>query len=488
MKSKKKRLVVAVSMLLISAALLGTASFAWFGMNTSVKATGVEVEAYSDSQYLQITDSYTDSTTNEFATDNTLVNFSAGQKDLRLVTHGVISAAKTEVFKLTFNPASGNYADESANYYRLADSDVTDPETPADTYAKNAIRVNGELKLADLVKDLYTDVAFDLVTGGTYAAGEVYYEKVGNDYVEKTLSAGDSTHGLYAMHYTYTPASGTAVDGTVYYEKVDEKYTEKTGLTAGTSPVDTYYTRSGNTQVTSNTQRYDGIAVYYAYDSSTKTYTKADNLALGTSLTGLYTVTEHAVTTESTFDGSNYYYIKNATNKDYSCIGKPESTVEIAGYLYWGRAYSTSVSATQENNTLNIVNAADGAANYYYTNTVYLRQADGTNHASGLKINKVTVSGNSTTNQLSDALRVLFVAESLVTNEKKMITYENATQTMTDNGAIFATILGDEAEVVKVDMYIYYDGTASVSNNTAATLSGQTVEVEFGINEYDYNK
>ncbi len=45
---KTKKFLIAVCLLLVSATLLGTASFAWFSMNTEVSVDGIEVEAYSD--------------------------------------------------------------------------------------------------------------------------------------------------------------------------------------------------------------------------------------------------------------------------------------------------------------------------------------------------------------------------------------------------------------------------------------------------------
>lgn len=47
MKTMKK-LIPALAMLLVSAVLLGTSTFAWFSMNTSVKATGMQVQAKAE--------------------------------------------------------------------------------------------------------------------------------------------------------------------------------------------------------------------------------------------------------------------------------------------------------------------------------------------------------------------------------------------------------------------------------------------------------
>ena len=51
---KFKRLIPALAMLLVSAILLGTSTFAWFSMNTTVSATDMQVVVKSDNTYLQI--------------------------------------------------------------------------------------------------------------------------------------------------------------------------------------------------------------------------------------------------------------------------------------------------------------------------------------------------------------------------------------------------------------------------------------------------
>ena len=49
-----KRLIPAFAMLLVSAVLMSTASFAWFSMNTTVTAKGMQVTAKTDAIFLEI--------------------------------------------------------------------------------------------------------------------------------------------------------------------------------------------------------------------------------------------------------------------------------------------------------------------------------------------------------------------------------------------------------------------------------------------------
>lgn len=51
---KLKKLIPAFCMLLVSVAMLGTSTFAWFSMNKAVSATGMQITAKSDSVYLLI--------------------------------------------------------------------------------------------------------------------------------------------------------------------------------------------------------------------------------------------------------------------------------------------------------------------------------------------------------------------------------------------------------------------------------------------------
>lgn len=82
---KFKKLIPAFCMLLISAVLMGTSTYAWFSMNTRVTATGMQVTAKSDSKFLQIvagTDAFVE---NEAQTSATAKNAS---KQVRPVAIG----------------------------------------------------------------------------------------------------------------------------------------------------------------------------------------------------------------------------------------------------------------------------------------------------------------------------------------------------------------------------------------------------------------
>lgn len=54
MKKSLRKLIPTFVMLIITAALIGTSTFAWFSMNTTVTATGMNITATSESKFLQI--------------------------------------------------------------------------------------------------------------------------------------------------------------------------------------------------------------------------------------------------------------------------------------------------------------------------------------------------------------------------------------------------------------------------------------------------
>jgi len=56
---KFKKLIPAFCLLLVSAVLMGTSTFAWFSMNKTVKATGMTITAKSDSVFLVINEGST---------------------------------------------------------------------------------------------------------------------------------------------------------------------------------------------------------------------------------------------------------------------------------------------------------------------------------------------------------------------------------------------------------------------------------------------
>lgn len=89
---KFKKLIPALCMLLISAVLMGTSTYAWFSMNTTVTATGMKVTAKSDNVFLQISENAT------FTDPATTVTFTETATELKPTTP-TIDAEKKNITK-----------------------------------------------------------------------------------------------------------------------------------------------------------------------------------------------------------------------------------------------------------------------------------------------------------------------------------------------------------------------------------------------------
>lgn len=435
--TKSRRITASLAMLLISALLLSTASYAWFAMNTQTKAEGLEVEAYTDSLFLEISKGDVDDDNNKIYDVEIDYNMSASAP-LKLVT---ASLFKNLVYATITNPQSvqsGNYEGEDVDYYQSVNGNyilVTDLVETSST--------------ANLIKNpTFTLVASNAIVEGPATYYE--YDTKTHTYTEVEIE-GESAYGLYTM----TP--GTADADGLYSGATTDKYYEEQTSDAG-----------------------DTILVEVSA-----------SLELGTPLAGLYTIgtiTTYALT--ATASNGATYFVKNGNDLTY--VGAIPGDTVFGEHLFWGKAYSSAADRVQGNNTLTLVGAND-AANYYLTKTLYLRCAEGTNNASNLKVDEIVLGGAS--NVLTPALRVLLVATSSTdsSNPQRISAclYDAGTGIYTysnGNGNLFGTVLGNEAEEIKVDVYIYFDGTDEIAMNATVAgqpLNGQTIEIYFGIDEVE---
>lgn len=118
---KFSKLIPAFCMLLISAMLMGTSTFAWFSMNTTVTATGMNVKAVVNDTFLQISTSSdgTYSTTVSGAFDST--------KELKPVAPmETLTAANVETKTNWGTAVSNDFDDANVNANKTAlDADAT---------------------------------------------------------------------------------------------------------------------------------------------------------------------------------------------------------------------------------------------------------------------------------------------------------------------------------------------------------------------------
>lgn len=148
MKSTRK-LIPALVMLLVSAVMLSTASFAWLASSTEVKAGPMTVKANTDVVYMEISN-------NKSQWGNTATAATATANDLKLVTATVEPASKVITWKTaagaapgasaadaetyqTVNPITADYALINTFYVRMSDKSTTDLEN----LKISAVTING---------------------------------------------------------------------------------------------------------------------------------------------------------------------------------------------------------------------------------------------------------------------------------------------------------------------------------------------------------
>lgn len=468
---KTKSLFIAICLLVVSATMLGTASFAWFSMNTEVAVDGIEVEAYSDSLYLEISKEKNQNY-------DTSVSFAGEKQYLRLAKHGFVSAAYT----LTETAISEDtYYDGQATYYEKVEL--------ADSNYKYVVATG--LVAPETVEGLYKNPVFvKLGNNATFAEDGVYFEKTGSKYAQLAdFTAGNSAAGYYTLSLVYTQINDTeakAEDGVTYYTKSNGVYTTVDNVVAGTTEVNGYYT-AAEIAAEDSDATYDSQADYYK--KAGNDYYKVDTIFPGTNVKGYYTLTTlapQAINDLTNFTGTAF--VQTATN-EYSLLG--EFTNEnISNMLYFGRAYSDSITDGDVNDALNII-TGDAVVNYRYMKSIYLRNANNTNDSRNLQA-QFAVSG---TNPLTSAVRVVLVVSDVTGGTPvyvNKVEYSKATGNTTyGTGTNIVNLLaGDEAQTLQVDVYVYYDGSdASAKNATEGVLelTGNEIDIKFTIDDVDYN-
>lgn len=208
-----------------------------------------------------------------------------------------------------------------------------------------------------------------------------------------------------------------------------------------------------------------------------------ENLHIGQSLIGYYVVHEGVATHPTSMVNDKFYYVKTERGDgsiDYSCIGKFDIGETIAGRRYWGYSTSKSIDDSQPNNIMNVVSLDTPSEEYCLKKTVYLRGARGSKDLANLRVSSVEVDGK---NYLTDAVRVLFVATS-ETGAVASTVYSHRTPS-SFNGMLLGGVLGNEREIVRVDMYIYFDGKDEAACSTDGILTEQTVSVKFTVDDRD---
>ena len=120
-------------------------------------------------------------------------------------------------------------------------------------------------------------------------------------------------------------------------------------------------------------------------------------------------------------------------------------------------------------------------SNYVIKKTVYLTLATGANPANNLTVTgKIALkAGQDTTRTDISGVKVL-----VVTDDDNMVTLDASNEINNNAQNLHGTVNTDltDSTLVKVDIYVYYDGSeAAVKTNNAAILAAATIELAFGV-------
>ncbi|MBO7519656.1 MAG: hypothetical protein J6T73_02660, partial [Clostridia bacterium] len=273
-----KKLIPALAMLLVSAILLGTSTYAWFSMNTVVSATNMQVKAIAD-QGILINEVATAADTNwdEAATANQTTAL-----PLRAT-----STANTVTWYTANSKKSSSAADATAN---TPSTDLVNGYTTLSATASTTAAVAGTNAARDIYYvDADGNSAYD--DGEAYYVRYTYYIKSSADQITP-LSLADGAQNLRIKAVTAEPATNNSADIDAAL-RVAVVLGGKAYIFAPVTGADTsYYVNAGATATTALTagdqataltsipaKTSDGTAVYvYIYFEGEDNHLKTDNV------------------------------------------------------------------------------------------------------------------------------------------------------------------------------------------------------------------
>jgi len=207
-KKTNKKLISALGMFMLSAAMLGTSTYAWFTMNKTVSVTNMQVQAKADQGLL----------INEVATagDSHWDELATTTQSTGIQLHAT-STADTKTWYVAYSKKSSTAAaatsgnassDLTTDGYRTlgASPFVTATETVAAVAGSNA-------KQEIIYVDKDADSDYDLGEG--YYVKYTYYLKSSADAITTTLDAGTGKQSLQIKNVSVTNNNNVGVSGTI---------------------------------------------------------------------------------------------------------------------------------------------------------------------------------------------------------------------------------------------------------------------------------
>ena len=300
---------------------------------------------------------------------------------------------------------------------------------------------------------------------------EGYGEAVSFGREDDIFGTSTDVEEIFLTTYGYLPAAGGL---TIEATLITVENADSLGFTEGTFSGVGRLHASRNSAITTTATSFEDVT---------------SALTPGDSVFGLYLIRSgnyHATAQGKDQNGEdlNYYYKSERTDGgiDYVCVGSFSEGEILSGRRYWGYAIADTEQSAEEEKMLNIVSIDLPAEGYALKRQVYLRAAGGSLDLRDLKVESVKVKG--LRNYLTDAMQIMFVAKSSFGGEELVFFYDHAHPELF-HGELFDYMLGDRAETISVDIYIFFDGTHANAYSENSVMSNHSVEICFTVDNQD---
>ena len=314
---KMRKLIPAISMLLIATIMLSTATFAWFTMNEQVTATGMNIQAQGDASMI-----ISDAPIHVDNTGSNEIKASTNIHTLRAMaykgTNGTMGTPTGSEKAGWYFPTTNSEANIATGAYDGAYTMVTGTTTGYYVVQEYYIATSGKTFTTDLAITLKAPVHQS--TGETYKAFSAAIYLIAKDATEGAtkLWDNDKTPTLFGENATIAPNAIIHVDETVVGSKArntvtieDVEIPSIAGATeaasVGVKFVVVYYVDGALTSTTDPVRVIDG-----------QKHTSAKGEAFSTD-TDYYTFTEKALTKGSVATG---YFVKDDADNMVPATGR----------------------------------------------------------------------------------------------------------------------------------------------------------------------
>lgn len=153
---KFRKLIPALCMLLVSALFVGTSTYAWFSMNTSVTATNMQITAKSDSIYLLISNTAASTSADLIQAENDNKGFTevtATNTQTEMFPSALATKATTEGVKKTtiddYGAVASWYSAQAKDVNASAANTQTEKALTADNFTNYVIKYTYRFTLAE---------------------------------------------------------------------------------------------------------------------------------------------------------------------------------------------------------------------------------------------------------------------------------------------------------------------------------------------------